>query len=51
MLKAIYKFFESIGRARAAAQLSSLGHYELAKKVMLDQTEEKTNLDVTEVHP
>jgi hypothetical protein len=30
---------ESIGTARAAQQLASMGHYELAKNLMLDKKE------------
>lgn len=45
MLEAIYAFFESIGKARAANHLANLGHYQLAKEIMLsDDTE-------FEVHP
>lgn len=30
-------FFERVGRARAAAELSRQGYYEQAKRIMLDQ--------------
>lgn len=36
MLQKIFKLFEQIGTARAAAELSKNGHYELAKKMMLE---------------
>lgn len=36
MLEKIFKIFERIGTARAAAELSRNGHYELAKKMMLE---------------
>ena len=45
MLRAIYEFFESIGKARAANALAIYGHHELAKEVMLKQEPE------FEVHP
>ena len=38
MFNAIVKFFEAIGKARAASVLNRMGHYELAKKVMLPDT-------------
>ena len=45
MLQASYDFFECIGKARAANHLAHLGHYQLAKEIMLkDDTE-------FEVHP
>lgn len=44
VLNSIYTFFEDIGRARAAHQLAVLGHYDAAKKVMLQDAE-------FEVHP
>ena len=45
MLEVIYAFFECIGKARAANHLATLGHYQLAKEIMLrDGTE-------FEVHP
>ena len=45
MLKSIFSFFEAIGKARAANHLATLGHYHLAKEIMLrDDTE-------FEVHP
>ena len=37
MLEIIYNFFESIGKARAAGYLATLGHYELARQVMLEE--------------
>lgn len=43
-LSSLYTFFEDIGRARAAHQLAVLGHYDAAKKVMLQDAE-------FEVHP
>ena len=45
MLQAIYEFFESIGKARAANALAIYGHHELAKEVILKQEPE------FEVHP
>ena len=45
MLQAIYEFFESVGKARAANALAIYGHYDLAKEVMLKQESE------FEVHP
>jgi hypothetical protein len=36
MLKKIMNWFERVGTARAAAELSRQGHYELAKKMMLE---------------
>ena len=45
MLHAICDFFESLGRARAAAMLANSGRYELAKQLMLGETSE------FEVHP
>ena len=45
MLQAIYEFFESFGKARAANALAIYGHYDLAKEVMLKQEPE------FEVHP
>jgi len=45
MLQAIFDFFESIGRARAANALATYGQYDLAKEVMLAQEPE------FEVHP
>ena len=35
MLKSIFKFFEALGRARAASVLAQAGHYELARQLML----------------
>lgn len=35
MLQSIINFFEVIGRARAAANCARLGHYDLAKKIMI----------------
>lgn len=34
----ICNFFESVGRARAAAHLATHGHYELAKQIMVKTT-------------
>jgi hypothetical protein len=31
----VYEVLESLGRAKAAAHLSRLGHYEAAKELML----------------
>ena len=45
MLNAICEFFESLGKARAAAQLASLGRHDLAKQIMLGDKAE------FEVHP
>ena len=45
MLQAIYEFFESVGKARAANALAIYGHYDLAKEVMFKQEPE------FEVHP
>ena len=45
MLQAIYDFFESVGKARAANALAIYGHHELAKEVILKQEPE------FEVHP
>lgn len=36
MFNRIMNWFERIGTARAAAELTRQGHYELAKKLMLD---------------
>ena len=35
LLKSICSFFESMGRARAAAVLSQQGHHQLAREIML----------------
>lgn len=35
----IVRFFEAAGRARAAAELSRHGHYDLARKIMLEERE------------
>ena len=40
MLEAIYEFFESVGKARAANALAIYGHYDLAKEIMLAQEKE-----------
>ena len=45
MLNAIIEFFESIGRARAAAVLAQAGRPDLAKQLMLPNNEQ------FEVHP
>ena len=45
MLKSIIEFFESIGRARAAAEFARLGHYDMAKTVMENDSAK------FEVHP
>jgi hypothetical protein len=45
VLSSIYSFFESLGKARAAAALSQAGHQELAKQLMLDDSTK------FEVHP
>jgi len=45
MLISIFHFFESIGRARAAAHLANHGHYELAKRIFTENSNE------FEVHP
>lgn len=37
MWKKIAEIFESIGRARAAAELSRMGYYKEAKKVILQK--------------
>ena len=44
-LYSIYNFFESIGRARAAAEFARLGRYDMAKKVMENDSAK------FEVHP
>ena len=36
VLKEIWSFFEAVGKAQAANRLSSMGYYEEAKKVMLN---------------
>ena len=45
MLNAIYSFFESLGKARAATQLTNMGYHKLAKDVMIKDE------PVFEVHP
>lgn len=45
MVQAIFEFFGSIGRARAANHMANLGYYDLAKKIML------SNEQPFEVHP
>jgi|TARA_B110000503_G_C6931372_1_gene322962 hypothetical protein len=50
MFNAIIEFFEAIGKARAAATLARMGHYELAKKVMSSDTP-AFNDHPFEVHP
>ena len=36
MWKKLMKWFEAIGTARAAAELSRQGHYDVARKLMMD---------------
>jgi len=50
MFNTIIEFFEALGRARAAATLARLGHYELAKQLMLSDTPTFDNHPF-EVHP
>ena len=50
MFNAIIEFFEAIGKARAAATLTRMGHHELAKKVMSSDTP-TFNDHPFEVHP
>ena len=38
LLVSIYSILESFGRARAAAHLANQGHYELAKKLMTEES-------------
>lgn len=38
MWNKIWKWCEMMGTARAAAELSRSGHYELAKKMILEKT-------------
>jgi hypothetical protein len=45
VLSSIYSFFESLGKARAAAALSQAGRQDLAKQLMLGEKPE------FEVHP
>ena len=37
MWKKIMKWFEMVGTARAAAELSRQGHYDIARKLILDK--------------
>jgi hypothetical protein len=36
MWKKLIKWFEAVGTARAAAELARNGHYEIARKMMLE---------------
>lgn len=45
MLQAIFDFFESLGKARAATVLANHGRVDLAKQLMLSDKQE------FEVHP
>jgi hypothetical protein len=38
MFNTIIEFLEVMGRARAAATLARMGHYELAKQLMVSDT-------------
>lgn len=38
MLQVIYEFFESIGKARAAAELTRMGYVKEAQAIMLNQS-------------
>jgi hypothetical protein len=49
MLKSIIEFFEAIGRARAAHHLASSGHYDLARKILMSDSDNRE--DKFEVHP
>lgn len=51
MLQALINFFESVGRARAAAHLANYGHYDLAKKIASGEYERECNTEAQEVHP
>ena len=50
MFNTIIEFFEALGKARAAAVLTRMGHHELAKKVMSSETP-MFNDHPFEVHP
>lgn len=51
MLQALINFFESVGRARAAAHLANHGYYDLAKEIATSECERECIAEAQEVHP